>query len=186
VAATIVTERLELVPATPASVRAALDGPDALGAALGASVPPTWPPDFLDDAALAYTLERLGEGAEQDGWWLHFVVHADASAGERAVIGSAGYKGPPDAAGVVEIGYAIVRDRRRRGYATEAARALVARAFDAGSARVVAAETLPELAGSIGVLEKCGLRQVEGGSEPGVLRFELTRGERAAPGRSAD
>jgi len=37
------TERLELVPATPSSVHAALDASAALEAALDASVPPTWP-----------------------------------------------------------------------------------------------------------------------------------------------
>ncbi|HCU11539.1 MAG TPA: hypothetical protein DGB72_05365 [Gemmatimonadetes bacterium] len=37
------------------------------------------------------------------------------------------------------------------------------------------AETLPELEGSIGVLRKCGFTLIDGGSEPGVIRFELDR-----------
>jgi RimJ/RimL family protein N-acetyltransferase len=36
------------------------------------------------------------------------------------VIGDIGFRGPPDAAGIVEIGYSVVAGRRRRGYATEA------------------------------------------------------------------
>jgi [ribosomal protein S5]-alanine N-acetyltransferase len=39
----------------------------------------------------------------------------------------------------------------------------------------VLAETLPELAGSTGVLRKRGFVFLGAGSEPGVIRFELTR-----------
>ena len=91
------------------------------------------------------------------------------------MIGSAGYKGPPTQDGTVEIGYDIVSDHRRRGYASESVRALVSRAFEQPRVRRVIAETLPELIGSIGVLRKCGFEPVGEGSEPGVIRFELTR-----------
>jgi ribosomal-protein-alanine N-acetyltransferase len=172
----IVTERLELVPATVELTQAALDGQAALGGVLGASVPATWPPEFLDPLALNFTLERLREGPEQAGWWLHFVVLA-RGATDRLLIGSAGYKGPPSPDGVVEIGYGIVRDQQRRGYATEAVRGLLARAFAEPDIEKVIAETLPELTPSIGVLAKCGFRLIGEGSEPGVIRFELTRAE---------
>lgn len=39
----------------------------------------------------------------------------------------------------------------------------------------VIAETLPELLPSIGVLEKTGFEQIDGGSEPGVLRYEYRK-----------
>jgi RimJ/RimL family protein N-acetyltransferase len=170
----IVTERLELVPATPESTRAALAGTSELASSLGVSVPATWPPMFLDAPSLTYTLERLAEGPDQAGWWLYFVVLKDA-AGGRTLIGSGGYKGPPSADGTVEVGYGIVSDHQRRGYASEATRALVARAFAVPRVRRVIAETLPELTPSIGVLEKCGFRLTGEGSEPGVIRFELMR-----------
>ncbi len=170
----ISTERLELVPATAEQVRAALAGSEALARALGAAVPATWPPEYLDEPALLYTLERLEAGPEQAGWWLHFVL-LPGDGRERTLIGSAGYAGPPSADGTVEVGYAIVSDRRRRGYATETALALVARAFELPAVRRVIAHTLPSLAGSIGVLEKCGFRFAGDGPEPGVIRYELPR-----------
>lgn len=171
----IVTERLRLVPATPETTRAALAGPDALGAALDVLVPPTWPPEYLDEGSLRYTLERLAEGRAQQGWWLHFIVlKGDGTGG--TLIGSSGYKGPP-AEGTVEVGYGIVSDHRRRGYAAEATRGLMGKAFAVAEVRRVIAETLPELLPSIGVLEKCGFRFIGEGSEPGVIRYELTRAE---------
>ena len=172
----IVTERLELVPATLELTRAALHGEQALGTSLGAFVPPTWPPEYLDVPALKFTLDRLEEGPAQAGWWLHFVVLARGAAG-RTLIGSAGYKGPPSADGTLEVGYGIVRDHQRHGYASEAVRGLLAHAFALPSIDRVIAETLPELTASIGVLRKCGFRLIGDGSEPGVIRFELTRAE---------
>ncbi|MHB8649207.1 MAG: GNAT family N-acetyltransferase, partial [Gaiellaceae bacterium] len=37
------------------------------------------------------------------------------------VVGDVGFIGPPDESGIVEVGYSVIPDRRRRGYATEAA-----------------------------------------------------------------
>ena len=44
------------------------------------------------------------------------------------------------------------------------------------------AETLPELTPSIGVLRKGGFALIGEGSEPGVIRFELTRAAYEAAG----
>jgi len=170
------SSRLELVAATPELTRAALAGPAKLGSSLGASVPSTWPPMYLDPPSLEYTLDRLAEGPEQAGWWLYFVVLIGTE-GNRTLVGSGGYKGPPSADGTVEVGYGIVSDHQRRGYASETVRGLLARAFALPLVHRACAETLPELAPSIGVLRKCGFRLVGEGSEPGVIRFELTREE---------
>ena len=175
----IITERLELVPATIELMHAALEGGSALGASLDAVVPATWPPEFLDPPSLTFIIDRLEEGPEQAGWWLHFIVLPRGPAG-RTVIGSAGYKGPPSTDGMVEVGYGLVRDHHRQGYASEAVRGLLAHAFALPAVRRVIGETLPELTASIGVLRKCGFRLIGDGSEPGVIRFELTRPEYSA------
>ena len=89
--------------------------------------------------------------------WRHgfFVVHRE----RRCVIGSGGYKGAPDATGIVEIAYGIAPSYEGHGYATEAAAALVAFAFDQG-ARLVRAHTLPVANASTRVLRKCGFYHV--------------------------
>jgi ribosomal-protein-alanine N-acetyltransferase len=175
------TERLELVPATGDLLTAALESSAALADGLAAHVPPTWPPEFLDPPALQFTLDRLVLAPDEGAWWMYFVLLPQESGG-RLLIGSAGYKGPPTADGTVEVGYGIVSDHQRRGYASEAVRGLVKRAFDLPEVRRVIAETLPELTPSIGVLRKCGFELVGEGSEPGVIRFELTRSPSGANG----
>jgi len=169
----IATERLDLVPATPAGLRAALDSTTTLGAHLDAVVPAGWPPEYVDPLALQFTLDRLAQHPQEDGWWMYFAVLRQAQ--PRTLIGVAGYKGPPTPEATVEIGYGIVPEQRRRGFATEAARALIGHAFAIPTIDRVLAETLPELVPSIGVLHKCGFRLLGEGSEPGVIRFELAR-----------
>lgn len=172
----IVTNRLELIPATVEMTRAALEGAQALGDGLRCKVPPTWPPDYLDASALEYTLERLGERPDQAGWWLYFVVLKGEGA-DRTLIGAAGYAGPPSEEGSVEVGYGIVSDYRRRGFASEAVGGLLAHAFARPEILRVIAHTKNEPAASIGVFQKCGFRLAGDGPEPGVIRFVITRGK---------
>jgi len=178
----IVTERLDLVPATTGSVRAALDGAVALSGALKARVPDTWPPEYVDDAALQFTIARLEEDPSAAGWWMYFMVLRGAPPAGRVLIGTGGFSGPPSPDGTVEVGYGIVNEYQRRGYATEAVGGMLAHAFAFPAVSRVMAETLPALEPSIGVLKKCGFSFIGDGSGPGIIRFELTRGSYGRPG----
>ena len=129
---------------------------------------------YLDTAALEFTLARLEENPDQAGWWLHFVVLRGAGTA-RTLIGTCGYTGPPSTDGTVEVGYSIVEEHQRHGYASEAVRGMVAHAFALPSIQRVIADTLPGLEASIGVVLKCGFRPAGQGSGPGVIRFDLTR-----------
>lgn len=74
-------------------------------------------------------------------------------------VGRAGYHGPPDAAGMVEIGYAVDPVHRRRGYARAALEALLQRATDEPQVRTVRVTISPdnlasyELASQYGFIE---------------------------------
>ena len=173
-ASVITTARLELVPGSLELLGAALSGANELRDKLRAAVPASWPNQYLDDAALEYTREKLSQAPQEVLWWMYFIILFRAPAG-RMLIGSAGYKGPPSADGTVEIGYGIVDDHQRCGYASEASNALIERAFACPQVRRVIAETLPELTGSIGVLRKCGFHLEGPGSERGAIRFVLSR-----------
>ena len=102
-------------------------------------------------------LAQLYASTSADPWTHGFsLVHRDSD----IVVGKSGFKGPPAADGVVEIAYRVVPDYQGKGYATEAAQALVAFAFSSGRVRVVRAHTLPERNASTRVLAKCGFRHV--------------------------
>ena len=91
-------------------------------------------------------------GASTPDPWRHgfFVIDRD----RQCVIGSAGFKGPPDSSGVVEIAYGITPTSQGRGYATEAAKALVEFAFGNTEVLLVRAHTLPVANASTHVLLK--------------------------------
>jgi len=176
----IQTARLDLIPVTLESLDAepAIVGHhDQLRVVLDVEVPPEWPPDLLDRGAIEWTRERIGEDEGAGGledWWLHYIVLRRADR-PHVLIGSCGYKGPPTENGTVEIGYGILSEFRRHGFATEASRGLVENAFAHQGVSRVIAETLPELTPSKGVLDKLGFRFIGNGSEEGVIRYELLR-----------
>ena len=92
-------------------------------------------------------------------------------------VGMGGFKGPP-ADGAVEIAYAILPDHEGQGYATAAAREMVAFAFGNEAVSKVLAHTLPDGAASQRVLQKAGFHCVGEVMDPEdgrVLRFELPR-----------
>jgi [ribosomal protein S5]-alanine N-acetyltransferase len=166
------TPRLQLVGATPAMLRAEGDDRARFGELLNARVPASWPPELYDDGARLWTLNAVESQPEQAGWWMYYVVVEGPG---RELAGLAGYKGPPGDDGTVEVGYGVLPEHQRRGYATEATAALVERAFGHPNVTRVIAETMPELVPSIGVLEKLGFTLEGDGSEPGVIRYTLPR-----------
>ena len=91
------------------------------------------------------------------------------------VVGDIGFFGPPDAAGLLEVGYSIVPNRRRRGYASEAASALVTWALDQPGVQTIVAACDADNAASILTLERVGFRQT-GHADSRVL-WELAAGQ---------
>jgi RimJ/RimL family protein N-acetyltransferase len=172
----IETPRLRLLPGTPYLLRADLRGREALAAGLGLRVPETWPPELYDAPAIEYTLAHLEAHSGELRWGFYYFVRKAVGEDAAFVLGAGGYKGPP-AESTVEVGYSILAEEQRRGYATEAVRGLVEYAFSQGEVERVIAQTLPELVPSIGVLEKCGFRFLGAGSEEGAICYGLTRDE---------
>jgi RimJ/RimL family protein N-acetyltransferase len=166
------SRRLTLVAATPELVESDLAGRDEFAAAIGADVPEEWPPELFDSMSMRVALQQLRDPAEH-GWSLWYLLTKDHEA--PRVIGICGFKGKPDRAGSVEIGYSVLRPFRIRGYATEAVARLVIWAFSHQNVVEVTAETLPHLRQSIRVMEKNGFSFRGPGSEYGVVRYALHR-----------
>lgn len=151
------TERLRLVLQTPEEVLAQVE---AMSPEDRAEVSPEW-------------LERVRTSTGPSPW-LQFFSIVEREGG--AVVGSCGYKGPPDAAGMVEIAYGVDPRYRGRGYATEAAGALVTYAFTREDVGLVRAHTLPGNGPSIQVLKKCGFERIGEVMDPEdglVWRWEI-------------
>ena len=139
---------------------------------LGVGVPTTWPPLHNDENTRAWMRNGIVSHPGSEPWWCYYVV-------ERAsgvLCGLAGYTGPP-ADGEVMVGYSILPQYQRRGYASEAVQLLMERAFAHGVDKLVA-ETLPDLVASQGVMKKNGMVFVsarEDEDDGTVWRFERTR-----------
>lgn len=169
------TRRLTLVAGTADLVRADLAGREHLAAVLDAEVPEEWPPELYERASMRMALDLLGDPSEH-GWSLWYLLTKKHD--PPRVIGICGFKGKPDQAGSVEIGYSVLPPYRIQGYATEAVERLVAWAFSHQSVAEVVAETLPHLRQSIRVMEKNGFEFRGRGSEHGVIRYVVEKSRR--------
>jgi ribosomal-protein-alanine N-acetyltransferase len=168
----IESPRMTLVAATADLVEADLAGSEAFGEALGAEVPENWPPDLYESTAMRVAMDQLQDPAEH-GWSTWYLL-LNRPKGPQ-VLGICGFKGKPDEAGSVEIGYSVLSQFRVQGYATEAVARLIVWAFSHQNVTGVTAETLPHLKQSIRVMEKNGLSFVGPGSEYGVVRYALQK-----------
>lgn len=116
-------------------------------------------------------LALLESSSGQDPWVHGFCIVND----DGAQVGLGSFKGPP-VDGIVEIAYAVAPKYQGYGYATAAARALAAHAFESGQVHSVRAHTLPDGIASRRVLIKAGFSKVGEVVEPDdglVWRFEL-------------
>lgn len=167
------SRRLTLVAASPELVDADLAGAAEFAVALGAEVPPEWPPALFGGSFMRAVQAQLAHPGEQ-GWSVWYLLDPEAT--PAVVIGMCQFKGRPDAAGSVEIAYAILDRYRARGYATEAVARLIEWAFGHQNVVQVTAETMPHLRSSIRVLEKVGMAPAGPGSEYGVVRYAVRKG----------
>jgi len=148
---------LNLVPKTAEEARAMVA---AMAPADRAQVSPEWLARICSPKAdpwtLGYTLVRAQDGAH---------------------VGQCGFKSSP-IDGVVEIAYGVAPDFEGRGYATEAAIALVGIAFDSSSVQTVIAHTFEHGNASSRVLMKAGFRslgQVIDPEDGAVWKWERRR-----------
>jgi RimJ/RimL family protein N-acetyltransferase len=91
----------------------------------------------------------LRHGVREYGF--HLIVRRE----DGRVVGEIGFVGPPRG-GAVTIGYAVVPDARRQGFATEAIEALTSWAIGQPGVEEVRAQTLPDNEPSIRALLRAG------------------------------
>ena len=148
------TPRLRLVPCSVQAAQAAISDRAALEAQLGARVPDEWPAEDLRDFLPVYG-RIVDQRAASLGWGIWLILDPAA----QLLVGDIGFKGPPDELDTVEIGYSILPAFQGRGYATEAAQALIEWGRAQPGVRRIVANCLADNAASIRVLQKAGMRQ---------------------------
>jgi RimJ/RimL family protein N-acetyltransferase len=79
---------------------------------------------------------------------------------DGVVVGHAGYHGPPDEAGMVEVGYTVDPAYRRQGYAKAILAALLERAAAEPDVRTVRASISPSNAASLATIAGFGFLEV--------------------------
>jgi [ribosomal protein S5]-alanine N-acetyltransferase len=153
----ILSERLELVSLTPSFIGAVLAGGDADESF---EPPRDWPDDH-DRGFLELRLRQMQQDAGFQEWSVRAVVLPDA---KRPMIGHAGFHGPPGTNAIkapqaVELGYTIFEPFRRRGYATEVARALMEWAEKKHGIRHFVASVGPWNEPSLAMMRRLGFEQ---------------------------
>jgi len=177
------TQRLILTAASQAMAArefAFLTDDNARGAferIVGAQVK-EWPPLYNDIATCSYFLEKLTNDPKTQGWWTWYILLLQEQS-TPLLAGTAGFHGPPDIDGSVEIGYSVLAEQQRQGIASETVKALTAWAFSHSQVTRVIITTLdqPEFVPSSKVALKCGFSYT--GTEPSdegtLLVYELKR-----------
>ena len=129
------TRNVRLVQLSAAAIHALAAG-DLAAANSAATI--TLTQDFVhpDNASVWRRRSRQIEADPVSAAW---ITRAIWDIDSQMVVGRAGYHGPPDAAGMVEVGYAVDPIHRRHGYARAALEALLRRAAREPSVRTVRA-----------------------------------------------
>jgi RimJ/RimL family protein N-acetyltransferase len=143
---------ISLVPLSPAVLGALADG-DLAAANRAATV--TLGPCFVSPEWRSTWTRRAAQVLDDPAsavWITRAILDADLG----VVVGRAGFHGPPDAGGRVEVGYAVDPLFRRRGYARAALVALLTRARDDASVRAVRAAIGPDNLASRALVSQYG------------------------------
>ncbi|HXU86483.1 MAG TPA: GNAT family N-acetyltransferase [Verrucomicrobiae bacterium] len=148
----IVTERLELTPLRVADADAMVDvlADPALHAFIGGD-PPT-----RDDLVARYRAQTAGPAPGGGETWRNWIVREQPSLRPIGFVQATIQDAGDGTGGSAEIAWVIGTAWQGRGYATEAARALVARLESAGI-RSIVAHVHPDHVASATVAERAGL-----------------------------
>lgn len=124
---------------------------------------------------LQYRLDQIGRDPSAEPWLVRAITLRDT----RTMVGHAGFHGPPDERGYVEIGYTVFEPFRRRGFAREAAVALLTWAGAQPDVRGFRASVSPHNEPSSSLVRTLGF--VQTGVQWDEIDGEELVFERAAP-----
>ncbi len=169
----IETERLCLVPATVKLYLLELYDRPAFASALKANVPEEWPPDQITSELIEEFIGRMN--ARDRKLWSFYWLLRQKDSELPVLIGNGGFLVHDN--GTLELGYSVLSEYQRKGYATEAVRSMLKWAISSLKKEKIIAHTYPHLKASIRVLEKNGFSFKGKGQEEGTILYELREKE---------
>lgn len=114
---------------------------------------------FLGDESIwlwQIRVDQIRQDPNTAPWFARAAVDEESG----LVIGHAGYHGPPDEAGMVEVGYSVDPRYRRQGYAGQMVTELLRRAKAEPDVRTVRASISPDNVASLATVARFGFAQV--------------------------
>jgi RimJ/RimL family protein N-acetyltransferase len=141
----------------PASAFHALAGGDLAAANAVSPVPLS---EYFAGPEWRGTWRMRSRQVEQDPASAAWVTGVIWDERQQLAVGRAGYHGPPDPSGMVEIGYAVDPVYRRRGYARAALEALLRRAAHEPQVKTVRVTISPGNAASYALASQYGFAEV--------------------------
>jgi len=167
--------RLDLVTMSPELMVAILRGDwDWAARIAGVAIPDEWTTE--DWSWHRVRLEQVADDPAVLPWLARLMI---LRGDRQEIVGNAGFHGPPDRAGMAELGYHVVGRRRRMGFATETVVALMEWARSEHAVHRFRASIGPWNQPSLGLARKLGFQQtgVQWDDEDGEeLVFELDPG----------
>ena len=158
---TIQSGRLDLIPLTPAVLRAVLAGNQSeAGELLGIATPVDWE---IPRYAIELRLSQLEANPGLQPW----LLKAISLRGQGILVGHIGFHTAPGAEylselspGGVEFGFGVLEPWRRRGIAMEASEALMRWASDVHQVKRFVLTISPDNLPSLGLAAKLGFRKI--------------------------
>jgi [ribosomal protein S5]-alanine N-acetyltransferase len=167
----ILTPHMRLIPATAALVRAEIAQPDTFAAMLDAEVPDNWPPEMLSDA-LPWFLQQLEQTPDLCGWLAWYGLDRTDQAVRSRLVASGGFLGRPQQ-GMLEVGYSVLPQFQRQGFAREMLTGVLQWAFAQADVVGVFADIHQSNTPSLRLVRSLDFINSGSGREPGYERFQM-------------
>lgn len=154
--AMIATPRLELHHICVDDLMSLFDTPDDVSIYEGKPYANPHPILMDQSGPLRWRVPQVKSDASVNKWFVRWMVEKET----REIVGSTSFHGPPDEAGMMEIGLGVHDDFQRRGYATEALTGMWSWVINQPGVELLRYTVDPNNEASVAVIKKFGFERV--------------------------
>lgn len=162
------TERLILIPFTTQICKEILNDDFSILSKMGLKKGKSWPDNDVIET-LPKIIHNLSLVESPTGFESWMIIKKET----LEIIGDLGFKGFNFENENIDLGYGIIKEERKNGYAEEAAKAIINWAFSNEIVKEITARCLPDNLGSIKLLHKLDFIEVKNDNE--MLHWSLLK-----------